>query len=142
MRALTRSHATSPPSWTKKLTACKHSRITRIAVNLFGLVYTIKGQNPSLKPLMLTGHQDVVPADEPPMWKYPPFSAHFDGEWLWGRGASDDKNSITAIFAALETLLSNASWIPEQTIILALGFDEEGKGLRGAGTIAPYLEAI
>lgn len=91
---------------------------------------------------MLTGHQGVVPADEPSTWKYPPFSAHFDGEWLRGRGASDDKNSITAIFAALETLLSNASWILERTIIVALGFDEEGTGMRGAGTIAPYLEAL
>jgi len=82
---------------------------------------------------MLTGHQDVVPADDPSAWKYPPYAAHFDGEWLWGRGASDDKNSITAIFSALEYLLSNESWVPQGTVIVALGFDEDGTGLRGAG---------
>ena len=91
---------------------------------------------------MLTGHQDVVPADDPSAWKYPPYAAHLDGEWLWGRGASDDKNSITAIFSALEYLLSNESWVPQRTVIVVLGFDEEGTGLRGAGTVAPYLETL
>ena len=124
------------------LTVRSHARMARNTVNIFGLVYTIKGRNPSLKPLMFTGHQDVTPADDPSAWKYPPFAAHFDGEWLWGRGASDDKNSITAIFSALETLLSHASWTPERTVIVALGFDEEDTGQRGAGTIAPYLETL
>lgn len=119
-----------------------HKRMALQVVNIFGLVYTVKGRNPSLKPLMFTGHQDVIPADEPSKWRYPPFAAHFDGQWLWGRGASDDKNSITAILSVLEYLLSHASWTPERTIIVALGFDEEGTGLRGAGTIAPYLENL
>ncbi|KAI0125569.1 peptidase family M20/M25/M40 [Xylariales sp. AK1849] len=118
-----------------------HTRLARETVNTFGLVYTIKGQDPSLKPIMLTAHQDVVPIADPSTWKYPPFSAHFDGRWLWGRGASDDKNSLTAIFSALETLLTNPLWIPRRTIIVALGFDEES-GSRGAGTIGPYLEKL
>lgn len=88
---------------------------------------------------MLTAHQDVVPVADPSTWKYPPFSAHFDGRWLWGRGASDDKNSLSAIFSALETLLSDPTWVPRRTIIVALGFDEES-GSRGAGTIGPLLE--
>lgn len=88
---------------------------------------------------MLTAHQDVVPVADPSTWKYPPFSAHFDGRWLWGRGASDDKNSLSAIFSALETLLSDPTWNPRRTIIVALGFDEES-GSRGAGTIGSFLE--
>ncbi|KAK6066738.1 vacuolar carboxypeptidase [Seiridium cupressi] len=116
-----------------------HARMTRETVNTFGLVFTINGQDSSLRPVMLTAHQDVVPVADASTWKYPPFSAHFDGRWLWGRGASDDKNSLSAIFSALETLLSNPTWVPRRTIIVALGFDEES-GNRGAGTIGPFLE--
>jgi Gly-Xaa carboxypeptidase len=116
--------------------------MSRETVNTLGLVYTIKGQDPSLKPVMLAAHQDVVPVADPSTWKYPPFSAHFDGRWLWGRGASDDKNSLTGIFSALEALLSNPFWNPKRTIIVALGFDEECSGRRGAGSIGVYLEEL
>ncbi|KAI1326304.1 peptidase family M20/M25/M40 [Xylariaceae sp. FL0255] len=119
-----------------------HHRMTRDTVNTFGLVYTIRGSDASLKPLMLTAHQDVVPVADASTWKYPPFSAHFDGQWLWGRGASDDKNSLTGLMSALEALLSRPDWAPKRTIILALGFDEECSGRRGAGSIGPYLENI
>ncbi|KAI0429403.1 peptidase family M20/M25/M40 [Xylaria sp. FL1042] len=119
-----------------------HRRMGRETVNTLGLVYTIKGTDSSLKPLMLAAHQDVVPVADASSWSYPPFSGHFDGQWLWGRGASDDKNSLTALMSALETLLANPDWIPKRTIILALGFDEECSGRRGAGTIGPYLESL
>ncbi|KAK9797594.1 hypothetical protein AB5N19_07340 [Seiridium cardinale] len=122
-----------------KLYPFVHARMTRETVNTFGLVFTINGQDSSLRPVMLTAHQDVVPIADASTWKYPPFSAHFDGRWLWGRGASDDKNSLSAIFSALETLLSSPTWVPRRTIIVALGFDEES-GNRGAGTIGPFLE--
>ncbi|KAF9873871.1 peptidase family M20/M25/M40 [Colletotrichum karsti] len=117
-----------------------HARSNLVKVNTFGLVYTIPGSSPELKPLLLAAHQDVVPVADASTWTYPPFSAHFDGEWMWGRGVSDDKNSFTALLSALETLLSDSSWSPKRTIILASGFDEECSGQRGAGHIAKYLE--
>ncbi|KAI0159508.1 peptidase family M20/M25/M40 [Xylariaceae sp. FL1272] len=119
-----------------------HRRMTRDFVNTFGLVYTIKGSNQFLKPIMLAAHQDVVPVADASTWKHPPFSGHYDGQWLWGRGAVDDKNSLTALMSALEALLSNPTWYPKRTIIFALGFDEECSGRRGAGTIGPYLENL
>ncbi|KAI1116802.1 peptidase family M20/M25/M40 [Nemania sp. NC0429] len=119
-----------------------HRRMNRETVNTFGLVYTIKGSDSSLKPILLAAHQDVVPVPDPSAWSYPPFSGHFDGKWLWGRGSSDDKNSLTALFSALETLLADSNWVPKRTIILASGFDEECSGRRGAGTIGPYLESL
>ncbi|KAK7911858.1 peptidase family M20/M25/M40 [Apiospora marii] len=117
-----------------------HLRMGRDVVNTFGLVFSIKGTNPSLGPIMLTAHQDVVPVADESTWKYPPFSAHFDGRWLWGRGASDDKNSLTALMSALDTLLANPAWVPQRSIIVALGFDEECSGRRGAGEIGKFLE--
>lgn len=110
-------------------------------VNTFGLVYTIEGSNSSLKPLLLAAHQDVVPVADDSTWTHPPFSAYFDGTWLWGRGASDDKNSLTAILSALESLFSNPRWTPKRTIVVAFGFDEECSGYRGAGYITKHLEA-
>lgn len=108
-------------------------------VNTFGLVYTINGSDPSLKPIFLAAHQDVVPVADESTWTHPPFDAYFDGEWLWGRGASDDKNSLTALMSAVETLLSNPDWSPSRTLIMAFGFDEECSGYRGAGQIGDFL---
>ncbi|KAK1586107.1 peptidase family M20/M25/M40 [Colletotrichum navitas] len=123
----------------KKTYPVFHDRAELVKVNTFGLVYTLRGSDPSLKPLLLAAHQDVVPVADAATWTYPPFSAHFDGEWMWGRGVSDDKNSFTALLSALETLLSGG-WSPARTIILASGFDEECSGRRGAGHIAAHLE--
>lgn len=115
----------------------KHSKLEKI--NIFGLLYTIKGSNAGLKPVLLTSHQDVVPVAEESTWTYPPFDGHFDGEWLWGRGAFDDKNSLTAIMSAAEQLLSYPDWRPARTILLAFGFDEECSGWQGAAHISERL---
>ena len=37
-------------------------------VHTFGLVFSLKGSDSSLKPLMLTAHQDVVPVADPETW--------------------------------------------------------------------------
>lgn len=74
-------------------------------------------------------------------WTHPPFDAYFDGTWLWGRGSSDDKNSMTALLTAVETLLSQG-WSPRRTVLLAFGFDEECSGVKGAGSIAAHLRGI
>lgn len=116
-----------------------HERARLEKVNTLGLVYTIEGSDSSLKPILLAAHQDVVPVPDESTWTHPPFAAVYDGEWLWGRGASDDKNSLTALMSAVETLLSDDEWKPARTIILAFGFDEECSGYRGAGTIADFL---
>lgn len=109
-------------------------------VNTYGLVYTIEGTDPSLKPVLLMAHQDVVPVNNDTLdqWTYPPFDAHFDGETLWGRGTSDTKNSLVAELEAVESLLSQG-WTPKRTAILAFGFDEEITGFRGAYPISRLL---
>lgn len=115
------------------------SKVSR--VNTHGLVYTINGKKKELKPVMLCGHQDVVPVPEETVerWTYPPFAGVFDGDYLWGRGSSDCKNNVIAVFEALEELLSKGFEL-ERTIIIALGFDEETSGHRGAAKISEFLE--
>ncbi|KAJ0414202.1 hypothetical protein BJY00DRAFT_295522, partial [Aspergillus carlsbadensis] len=108
-------------------------------INTFGLLYTFPGSDTSLKPTLLTAHQDVVPVADASTWRYPPFEAHFDGEYIWGRGASDDKNSLTAILSAVEGLLTESDWKPRRTLLLAFGFDEECSSNRGAGPIGEVI---
>lgn len=37
----------------------RHEKLEQEIVNVHGLVYTWHGSDPSLKPILLTGHQDV-----------------------------------------------------------------------------------
>jgi acetylornithine deacetylase/succinyl-diaminopimelate desuccinylase-like protein len=58
------------------------------------LVARIKG-NGRKRPLLLTGHTDVVSVDAA-KWKFPPFSATRDGGYIYGRGTLDDKPHVLA----------------------------------------------
>lgn len=101
-----------------------------------GLLITVPGSDPSLKPILLMAHQDVVPVPEEtiPRWTYPPYSGHFDGQYVWGRGSNDCKNTLIAVLEALETLLSE-DYKPKRTIIASFGADEE----RGGPSTTKYL---
>lgn len=112
----------------------------REVVNEYGLLYTFEGTNKKLKPIVLMAHQDVVPVNPSTtdQWTYPPFSGHFDGKYLYGRGSSDTKNSLIGILEAVEALLQQ-EWIPTRTVILSFGFDEEIEGTRGAKYLAKTI---
>ncbi|CAG8128586.1 unnamed protein product [Penicillium salamii] len=123
----------------QKLYPTFHKRVKLEKINTFGLLYTLEGSDPSLKPTVLLAHQDVVPVADASTWTYPPFEAHFDGEYIWGRGASDDKNSLTGLLSAAEALLSQSDWTPRRTVIFAFGFDEEVGLNQGAARIAEVV---
>lgn len=109
-------------------------------VNEHGLIFTWEGTNKELKPTLLTAHQDVVPVlpASRKLWDHDPYDAYFDGEYIWGRGVSDDKSSLVGILEAVDTLLKD-EFIPERTLVVALGFDEEVSGYNGAGRISEFL---
>jgi len=88
-------------------------------------------------------------------WIHPPYSGHFDGERIWGRGTADDKNSLIAILsvsssisvyayldvsnrAAVEYLVS-AGFEPTRSLVLAFGFDEESSGIHVRIIIPAWL---
>jgi carboxypeptidase PM20D1 len=118
-----------------------HRQLKRETFNQYGLLYEWKGRNPALKPLLLTGHYDVVPVIQgtQKMWKRPPFDGLQEGGFLYGRGTLDDKSSVLAQLEAVEGLLATG-FQPGRTIMLAYGQDEEVTGFRGAQTIAAELE--
>ncbi|CAG7926347.1 unnamed protein product [Penicillium olsonii] len=116
-----------------------HQRAKVEHINRLGLVFTFEGVESSRKPLLFMAHQDVVPIDDPSDWTHPPFAGVFDGEWIWGRGASDCKNVLIGLMSVVEDLLSQ-DWKPQRTVLFAFGFDEESHGFLGAGAISAALE--
>jgi Gly-Xaa carboxypeptidase len=117
-----------------------HEHMNPEVVNTHGLIYTWKGSDDDLKPLLLMSHQDVVPVPKATVdsWTHPPFSGYYDGHSVWGRGSSDCKNQLIAVMETMELLL-DAGFEPKRTIVLSFGFDEECSGRQGAGHLAPFL---
>ncbi|KAJ7865373.1 carboxypeptidase S [Mycena olivaceomarginata] len=118
----------------------RHSTLELDKVNTYGLLYTWKGSDSTLRPLLLMGHYDVVPVapSSVEQWTHPPYSGYFDGETIWGRGSSDDKSGVIGILTAIEVLLEH-DFTPTRTVVLSFGFDEEAGGYQGAGHLAPAL---
>jgi Gly-Xaa carboxypeptidase len=97
----------------------RHSTLRLTKVNTYALAYHWEGSDGSLKPILLAGHQDVVPVDPDTIsaWPYPPYSGHYDGiyclfsygivsvidrsilpgTFIWGRGSADDKSGLIGI---------------------------------------------
>lgn len=117
-----------------------HDKLALDKINTHGLLYTWQGSEKSLKPSLLMAHYDVVPVANETVgsWTHPPFSGHFDGHYVWGRGSMDCKNSLVGILSAVEALLE-AGFSPRRTLLLSFGFDEEISGARGAGHLAPEI---
>ncbi len=84
---------------------------------------------------------DVVPVLPSTLdqWNIPPYSGHYDDEYIYGRGTSDTKGSLIAIMAAIEHLLETTSFKPTRTVVLGFGSDEERGGQVGAPAINRYL---
>ncbi|BFZ57380.1 hypothetical protein PYCC9005_004432 [Savitreella phatthalungensis] len=126
--------------WLRQAFPALHEKFTLERVNKYGLVYTWEGTNSSLKPVVLMAHYDVVPVADRTIdqWTYPPFDGHYDGEYVWGRGSSDDKNQLLAGLQAM-TLLIDEGFVPSRTIIFSFGADEEISGSHIASGLGPHL---
>ncbi len=118
-----------------------HHALSREVVGGYSLLYTWAGSDPTLAPIILTGHLDVVPVDPGTCeeWIHPPFSGHNDGTYIWGRGSMDDRFTVIGVLEAVDRLLS-AGYRPRRTIYIAFGHDEERGGVQGAAQIAALLK--
>ena len=119
-----------------------HANLEREIVNKYSLLYTWKGRNSELAPILLMAHMDVVPLAQgsEQRWEYHPFAGEVSEGYIWGRGALDMKQSLMGIMEAIEYLLQQKIK-PERTIYLAFGHDEEIGGHQGAAKIAELLES-
>lgn len=116
-----------------------HERLECQMVGRASLLYRWPGSQPSLKPVILLAHQDVVEAGDAP-WQHPPFAGTIAEDHVWGRGARDFKPGLMAILESAEGLLREG-FIPTRDIYLAFGDDEESQGYEGAGRMAALLVA-
>lgn len=105
------------------------------------LLWTWPGGDPSLAPVLLMAHQDVVPVapETAGEWRRPPFSGELAEGAVWGRGSIDDKGSLVALLEAAEALAAKG-YRPRRTILIASGHDEEAGGT-GARAVAALLKA-
>ncbi|BFH73065.1 M20/M25/M40 family metallo-hydrolase [Sulfurisphaera javensis] len=62
------------------------------------------------KTLLVYNHYDVQPVDPLNEWKYPPFSATIDGDYIYARGASDNKGTLMARLLALTKYKGNLNF--------------------------------
>ena len=128
-------------AWLQATYPKAHAAMTREVVAGHTLIYTWKGTDPSLAPILLMAHQDVVPvtpgteAD----WKHPPFEGVIAPDGVWGRGAVDDKGSLVTLFEGAE-ILAAQGFKPRRTVMIVSSHDEEVRG-QGARAAAALLRA-
>ena len=84
------------------------------------------------KTIHFNSHYDVVPAGDG--WTRSPFDPWIDGDWLYGRGADDMKDSIAATLFAIRALKENGL-TPGYNIECSFTCDEEIGGQLGVGEI-------
>ncbi|MFD3745953.1 M20/M25/M40 family metallo-hydrolase [Nocardia sp. NPDC058633] len=113
---------------------------TELTLTSFGYsrLYRWDGAEPGTVSAILLAHLDVVPVDDAQRWTHPPFAGVVDDEFIWGRGAIDDKSRVLAVLEAVEGALE-AGIRPRHTMFLAFGHDEEVFGDGGAVRMAEHL---
>jgi carboxypeptidase PM20D1 len=128
-------------AWLQATYPAAHKAMTREVIAGHALVYTWKGTDPSLAPVVLMAHQDVVPVSPGTErdWKHPPFDGVIADGAVWGRGSIDDKGSLVTLFEAADGL-AQAGFTPRRTIIIVSGHDEEVRGV-GARAAAALLKS-
>ncbi|MCG8591129.1 MAG: M20 family peptidase [Proteobacteria bacterium] len=117
-----------------------HRTLQREVVSEHSLLFTWPGSDPSLGPVLLAGHMDVVPVDpaSASRWIQPPFSGAIADGFIWGRGTLDNKMTVMGVLEAVEALIGQG-FTPRRTMYFAFGHDEEVGGIRGAKEIAALL---
>jgi acetylornithine deacetylase/succinyl-diaminopimelate desuccinylase-like protein len=102
------------------------------------LIATWHGSDAALKPIVVSGHIDVVEA-KPADWQRDPFTAVVENGYLYGRGATDMKLDAALVIATLLDM-KKAGYKPKRGIVLALSGDEETV-MKTSSLIADRLKA-
>ncbi len=96
--------------------------------NLYATIGTGGAGAAGDKHLMFAGHVDVVPPGDVTQWTHDPFSAHQDGDTIYGRGTTDMKGGIAAFVSAVSQ--TDVSALNGRISLLITG-DEEGPAING-----------
>ena len=127
-------------SWLSEAYPRVHAAMSRDVIGGGTLLYKWAGKDGAAQPVLLTGHYDVVPvqrsAHRP--WAHKAYAGVVDKEYVWGRGALDDKGAVIAMLEAAEALLAKG-FQPKRTIYFSFGHDEEVGG-KGAEAVVEHLK--
>lgn len=104
------------------------------------LVARIPG-NGKKRPILVMGHTDVVGV-EPEKWTHPPFGAVRDGGYVYGRGAVDDKDNVTAGLMLMLMLKRSKVALDRDVIFLAESGEEGSPQVGAQFMIDKHLDAI
>ena len=87
------------------------------------LIATWPGSDPSLGPVVISAHMDVVEAKSED-WERDPFTPVVENGYIYGRGASDTKFEASLAVASLIEL-RRQGFKPRRSIVVAYSGDEE-----------------
>jgi acetylornithine deacetylase/succinyl-diaminopimelate desuccinylase-like protein len=97
------------------------------------LVARIKG-NGSKRPILLMAHTDVVPVQRE-KWPVDPFGAVVSDGYVWGRGARDDRDNLTANLMTILMIQRTGTALDRDVIFLA----ESGEEADTTGVGIPFM---
>jgi len=99
--------------------------------NRTNLVARLKG-NGSKKPLLIMAHTDTVGVQRE-KWPVDPFGAVLKDGYIWGRGATDDKDKLVAVLMSMLLIKRSGAVLDRDLIFLAESGEEAdatGVGIR------------
>jgi acetylornithine deacetylase/succinyl-diaminopimelate desuccinylase-like protein len=99
-------------------------KIVESAPNRANLVARIKGDG-SARPLLLSGHLDVVPVERD-RWSRDPFGGELVDGVLWGRGALDMKGFLAMYLQVFLELFRQKVALKRDVILAAIADEEAG----------------
>ncbi len=110
---------------------------TRVDRGGIANLYARWGRKGANRSFGFNGHTDVAPVGNPGDWSFDPFGAETDGDWLYGRGATDMKSGVAAFVAAAIDFVTETP--PDGAVILAITGDEEGDALDGTTALLDWM---
>lgn len=99
------------------------------------IVYAASEAQENRPSILVYGHYDVQPVDPINEWCTGPFDGNIEGDYIYGRGASDMKGQIFALLQAVEAL------IEQGPLPVNLKFLIEGEEEIGSPSLEGFIES-
>lgn len=127
-------------NWMQSTYPAVFSQLKSQRVGPYSLLLEWSGSQQQTAPILLSAHYDVVPIapETEHLWQHPPFEGHIDKQYIWGRGALDDKSAVIGLLEALSLSIAGG-FQPQRTIYISLTHDEELGSANGAALVTDYL---
>lgn len=116
---------------------CQRAGLTARVMETAGhpLVYAEWCHAPGRPTVLIYGHVDVQPEGDPALWQAGPFEPVIKDDWLYCRGAADNKGQILAHLRAVHAWLATAGRLP-----LNVKFLIEAEEEISSPSLGPFVE--